>query len=46
MCCEEQPSKAIDGVVILDVEQARPAGGFEHIWMLVATRWAFCQSVA
>jgi hypothetical protein len=43
---EEQRSHAMDGVIILDAEQAKRAASFEHICRLVAAYCAFCESVA
>ncbi len=46
MRCEEQRSNAIDGVIILDVDQAKRAASFEPFCTLVAARCAYCQNVA
>ena len=46
MRCEERRSAAIDGVIVLEVEQARRAATFERICTLVAARCAFYQTVS
>ena len=46
MRCEEQRSNAIDGAIILDVEQAKRAASLEPICTRLAARCACCQSVA
>jgi hypothetical protein len=46
MRCEESRSSAIDGVIVLDVEQAKRVGTFERICTLVGARCAFYQTVS
>jgi hypothetical protein len=44
--CEERRSNALGGVVILDVEHAKSAEGFERICALVAARCGFYQEAS